>query len=311
MVSQDIAQAAAKYISPININGLHGRVLKMPPRYKTHSREILFVYGHHAMIERSWGLVQNFNDYGSVTLVDLPGFGGMDSFAKIGLKPTLDNFADYLATFVKMRYNHRRFVIVGVSFGFVVATRMLQKYPELAKKVDLVISEVGFMHGDDFRYSKTRRQFYSKLTRLFATPPAAFFFRTFLFNRYAIEHVYKNLPNAKLRFSGVDPNIFQDLLQFEVKLWKINDVRTHWMTTSEFLMLDNCQSQVDVPVWHVSSAGDQFFDNATVEQHMRIVYKSYEQSLVKLHAHTPHILASKKEMSVLLPAKLKKELRRK
>src|SRR5689334_19455199 len=134
---QKSPQNPADFIVPLNINGLEGRMLHMPAAKKGRNREILLIYGHHAMLERWWGLVQNLNDYGTVTMPDLPGFGGMDSFAKIGRKPTIDAFADYMAAFIKLRYKRKRVTMVAISFGFVVATRMLQRYPELTKKVDL------------------------------------------------------------------------------------------------------------------------------------------------------------------------------
>ena len=56
------------------------------PGPKNRDRNILLIYGHHAMLERWWGLVENLNLYGTVTMPDMPGFGGMDSFSKIGQK---------------------------------------------------------------------------------------------------------------------------------------------------------------------------------------------------------------------------------
>ena len=109
----------AEYIVPLEINGLTGRMLHMPAEGK-HKSEILFIYGQHSSLERWWGLIQYLHHYGAVTVPDLPGFGGMDSFYKIGQKPTIDNLADYLAAFMKMRYRHKKVVIVGLSFGFVV-----------------------------------------------------------------------------------------------------------------------------------------------------------------------------------------------
>ena len=148
-------QNPADYIVPLNMNGLQGRMLHLPaPKGK--NREILLIYGHHSSLERWWGLAQVLNRYGAVTMPDLPGFGGMESFYKIGKKPSIDNLADYLAAFVKLRYKRRRVTIVGMSFGFVIATRMLQRFPDLVKKVDLMISIVGFAHRDDFIFSKTR-----------------------------------------------------------------------------------------------------------------------------------------------------------
>src|SRR3954467_13947355 len=123
---------AADYILPLNINGLQGRMLRAPSNTNK-KREILLVYGHHAALERWWSLVENLVQYGNVTMPDLPGFGGMESFSKINTKPTIDNFADYLAAFVKLRYQRKRVTIYAISYGFVVVTRMLQRYPEIAK----------------------------------------------------------------------------------------------------------------------------------------------------------------------------------
>jgi alpha-beta hydrolase superfamily lysophospholipase len=108
----------ADYIVPLNINGLEGRMMHVPAPPKR-QREILLIYGHHAMLERWWALVQNLNEYGAVTMPDMPGFGGMDSFAHIGIKTDIDAFADYLAAFVKLRFRRKRVTIVAISFGFV------------------------------------------------------------------------------------------------------------------------------------------------------------------------------------------------
>lgn len=141
------------YIVPLLMNGLEGRMLHMPaPKGK--NREILFVYGHHASLERQFGVMQVLNRYGSVTMPDLPGFGGMEPLYKIGLKPSIDNLADYLAAFVKMRYKRKKVTIIAMSLGFVITTRMLQRFPELTKKVNLLVSVVGFAHHDEFIFSK-------------------------------------------------------------------------------------------------------------------------------------------------------------
>src|SRR5581483_611837 len=113
--------SAADYIVPLNINKLEGRMLYAPSTSSA-QRNILLVYGHHAMLERWWSLVQNLTEYGNVTMPDLPGFGGMDSFYKIGRKPTIDDFADYLAAFIKLRFRRKRITIVAISFGFIVVT---------------------------------------------------------------------------------------------------------------------------------------------------------------------------------------------
>jgi len=297
----------ADYIAPLNMNGLQGRVLHLPAP-KNHSREILLIYGHHALIERWWGLAQTLNQYGAVTLPDLPGFGGMDSFRKIGKKPTIDTYADYLAAFIKMQYKRRRVTIVGISFGFVVATRMLQKYPELAKRVDFVTSIVGFVHRDDFLFKRRERLGIRAAGAFIASPPVAFFVRHALLNAFFIKYIYVHWGRAKRRFADTPREVFAQMLDFEVKLWQMNDVRTHWATTAEFMNVDNCQTRIDLPVWHVCSKNDHYFNNTIVEQHMRVVFSDYHQAIADLEAHTPSVVASRKAMSVLVPPALRRAL---
>jgi pimeloyl-ACP methyl ester carboxylesterase len=303
-----VSNSPADYIVPLNINGLDGRMLRYPSATKTKQREILLLYGHHAMLERWWGLVENLGTYGNVTMPDLPGFGGMDSFYKIGLKPDTDAFADYLASFVKLRFRRKRITIVAVSYGFVVATRMLQRYPELTKKVDLLISIVGFVHKEDFVYSSFQRRFFRRSTRLFATRPVAILIRYLGLNKFVLRALYVRLPNSKKRMVEVTLDEFNANMEFEYLIWQSNDVRTHWLTTSQFFSLDNCQKQVDLPVYHVISKQDHYFNNEIVKQHMLVTFNGYRRFVANSKAHTPSILAGKAAMGVLLPPGLRRLL---
>jgi len=304
-----LSTSPADYIVPLNINGLEGRMLQAPAaKKKTANREILLVYGHHALLERWWSLVQNLQEYGNVTMPDLPGFGGMDSFATIGKQPDIDAFADYLAAFVKLRYRRKKVVILGISFGFVVVTRMLQRYPELTKKVTMIVSLVGFMHQDDFVYTHRQRRLYVRTTRLFATRPIALVIRYAGLNRYVLRYLYAKLPNSKRRMIEVTPEEFEATMDFEVQLWQANDVRTHWLTTSEFLRLDNCKKPIALPVMHVASEFDHYFNNEIVKQHMLVVFTDYYHFVARSKAHTPSILADKKAAGVMLPPALRRRL---
>jgi pimeloyl-ACP methyl ester carboxylesterase len=296
------------YIQPLNMNGLRGRMLHMPAP-KNKNREILFVYGHHSSLERWWGLVQNFNRYGAVTMPDLPGFGGMDSFYKIGEKPTLDNLADYLASFIKMRYKRRRFTIIGMSLGFVIATRMLQRYPDLAKKVDLCVSLAGFAHKDDFTFTKSRRLSYVNSAKFFSLPVTSAFFRYVILNPFLLKTVYKHTHNAKNKFKGLVDEELREMLDVEVDLWHSNDVRTYMKTSAEFLTLDNCKKQVDLPVYQIAVAGDRYFDNERVEQHFRVIFKDFHLlARLKLGNHAPSVVADAKSAAPFIPQKLRQLL---
>jgi len=108
----------ADFIMPININGLDGRVLRVENENHRSRHELLLIYDFQSNLEKWWGFAIALKNYANVTSVDLPGLGGMDSFYKIGRKPTLDNMADYLASFVKLKYKRKRLSIHGCRLWF-------------------------------------------------------------------------------------------------------------------------------------------------------------------------------------------------
>jgi hypothetical protein len=83
----------------LRINRLRGCMLVLPaPKGK--AKDILLVYGLHASLESVRPLAEVLNQYGKVTVADLPGMGGMTSFYSIGEKPTTSNYGSYLASFI-------------------------------------------------------------------------------------------------------------------------------------------------------------------------------------------------------------------
>lgn len=297
----------ADYIERLDMNGLGGRMLRLPAR-RNKTKEILFIYGHHSSLERWWGVAQVLNRYGAVTIPDLPGFGGMDSFYKIGTKPTIDNLADYLAAFIKLRYNRRRITLVSMSFGFVIVTRMLQKYPDLAKKVDLLVSVAGFTHADEFSFSKLRHFSYRTLSGFLSHRFPSIFFKNIALNPAVIRAIYARTHNAKAKFAGLKGDDHRAMMDFEVYLWHANDPRTHMATTSQFLRVNNLDCRIDLPLHHVSVSADQYFDSYTVEQHLRIIFPEVTVHKATLDRHAPSIIATQAQAAKLFPASIKRLL---
>jgi pimeloyl-ACP methyl ester carboxylesterase len=302
-------QIPAEYVIPINMNGLRGRMVRMPAKNKK-KREILLVYGHHTSLERMYGVAEVLNDFGAVTMPDLPGFGGMDSFFKIHERPTLDNLADYLASFIKLRYKNKRITIMGFSFGFLVATRMLQRYPDLEKRVDLVISSVGFSHKDDFSFTKTRHFLYKTGSRFFGQKIPSVFFRNVFLHPTVLKTVYHRLHNSKQKFEGLDPETHAVMTDFEVYLWRVNDARTHLITTVEFLTVDNTKKKLSVPLCHVAVSEDKYFDGTSVEKNLRKVFDDITIYRANTTSHSPSIIGEKKFAGVIFPPELRKRLAR-
>ena len=291
----------ADYILPLNINGLEGRMLRMPPP-KGKKLEILFIYGHHASLERYFGVAELLNRHGGITVPDLPGFGGMDPFYKIGKPADIDSFADYLASFIKLRFRNKRFIIAGYSLAVPIITRMLQKYPELTKRVDMVVSIAGFTHKDDFGFSKKRYFIYRTATKFFSRRLAAGFYKHLILRPIFIRYIYRHLFNAKQKFTRLSGEDLQRAIEMEVSLWRNNDPRTYMATAVMMFSLElPSLGHIDMPVYHAGVVNDHYFNNVRVEQHMRAIYSDFILGEIKTPTHAPSIVATAKDAEVFVP----------
>lgn len=306
----ELFSESAEYILPLHMNGLAGRMLHAPST-KRPDRDILIIYGHHALLERWWSLAENLRDYGNVTMPDLPGFGGMESFSKIGRYPNVDNYADYLAAFMKLRYKRKKVTIYAISFGFTITTRMLQRYPELSKRVEFLVSAAGFMSYQDFQWSRPTQQLFRLTSRCFAARPVAFLIRYAALNKVVIGSLTKLAPKSKHHFVSTSREEFNEMIKFEVKIWQSNDVRTHWLTTGQFFTLDNTGKHINLAVIHLTSKGEAYFNNITVEQHLRQVFKGYTRFTSHGETHTPSTTANKQATAVMVPIGLRRMLAKK
>lgn len=309
------AKSSADYILPLYMNGLSGRMLRMPPPTNK-KREILFIYGHHTSLERVFGVAEFLNKYGAVTIPDLPGFGGMNSFYKIGEKASLDDYADYLAAFIKLRYRNRRFTLAGYSLGFAFVTRMLQKYPELAKKVDLLVSIAGTTHKSDLVFKKRNIFLIWVGIVIFSRRLAAALARHLILRRFVIRSTYKILEplfikgsNSKVR--DINKKEQDRRLDFEVHLWQINDFRTYAATSGILFKLNLTGKHVDLPVYHISVDNDRYFDNLKVEQHMRTIYNDFHLCKADVPTHSPSVIASAREAAPFIPPAMRRLLNKK
>lgn len=300
----------ADYTVPLNMNGMEGRMLRLPAP-KNRQREILLLYGHHASIERMAGLAEELSKYGAVTLPDLPGLGGMDSFYTIGKKPNLDNLADYLASFINMQYKRRRLSIFAMSFSFIVVTRMLQKYPELAKKVDILVSIVGFAHKDDFVFKRKNYLMIRYGCTFLSMKAPAWVTKTFILRGPVIRTAYRIVADKHAKLMDGDEAERKKRIDFEVILWKINDIRTYADTAITMLTLDLCNNHVDLPVWHVAVEPDRYFDNHYVEQHLGVIFNTVTVVKSKMSGHAPTVVATAKDAAPFIPPKIRREIAKK
>ncbi len=303
--------ASAKYITPLLINSLSGRVLKMPAAHPNAKRELLIVYGQHSSLERMFTIVQDLSEFGPVTMPDLPGFGGMDSFYTIGHTPDIDAYADYLATFIKMHYKKRRFSIGAMSIGFLFATRMLQRHPDIAHQVDLVIGFAGLTHKDDFRFKKYTLWQLKTLAQAVSWRPMAFFVQTVVLRGPMIRCAYTLVAKRHTKMKDADRTERNQRIDFEIGLWQANDIRSQGFTGLQMFQADLTGQKIPLPLHHIAVDGDQYFNNTMVEKHLRAIYKTVKVHPAALPSHVPTVLANVEEARVFTPESVRKQLAKK
>ncbi len=294
------------HIETIEYKALVGRQAKLLNQSK--SLKIVFIYGHHSSLERVAGILLALNDFGSVYCPDLPGFGGMTSFYQINQLPTIDNLADYLADYLKQHFDGQKIVLIGLSLGFVIITRMLQKYPELNQRIKLLVSIVGFSSYLDFNFSKLRHTSYYLGSIVLDNRFFSYFFAKIILNSWFLRLFYAHTYNAKTKFINMNKTEFNQKIAFEIKLWKINDVRTWLHTAREFLTLDNTSIKINQTLFYVGAKNDNYFNQTTVMANFKKIFNSVQIYLINLTNHSPSILATKEEALTLIPAELIKLL---
>lgn len=298
-----------QYLQPLSVGGLKGRKLCMPgPRDA--KGEVLFIYGHHSSLERWWGVMELIAQHSTVTMPDLPGFGGMESLYKLGKSATIDNLADWLAEFVKQEYGERKVTVVGMSLGFVIITRMLQRHPELTKNVGKLISLFGFAHKRDFIMPNRLRRAYKLGAWFFSLPASSAFYRRVFLHPEVLRRGYHKTKNAREKFKGLSPEEVSKNMDFEIALWHANDLRTHMKTVVEFLSLDNTKSKVNLPVYHIGVKNDRYFSNSSVEKHYRQIFSEYHLlAELKSGTHAPTAVRTAKDAQAIIPAGMLANLR--
>jgi len=303
----------SKYIEDIELNGLRGRMVNAPARTKgSKNLNILFIHGHHSSLERLAGVADLMMDFGNFCHPDMPGFGGMQPLRKVGFKPSVDNLADYMASFIKLHYGtQKKFVVVGYSFGFLVMTRMLQKYPDIRKQCIDVIGLAGLLHKDDVKFTKTRRNFYIMASYIVGSRIGSWVTREIFLRKWFLSNFYTKTHNAKEKFEGLTDEILRQNVNFEINLWRINDIPTWTFTSREMLRADlvSESEQMQLPVISITVDADKYFDSRVVEQHMHIVYKDVKVFMADADKHGGSVLATAVDAQPYFPQPLRKHLR--
>ena len=229
----------------------------------------MFVYGIHGSLERFYGVIHFLARFGRVIAPDLPGFGGMETLAKANRKQNLDNVADYLAEVLEREIPEGQITLVGLSYGFVVITRMLERQTVIANRSDMAISLMGLVDGQDLAMRGFKRFGAEVVTLLARTPVISVLYSAIVSSRWMLNLMYR--PNhPKMRALGRVKRA--EFIEFESYLWRCNDLATWGRSLHELFHLSARAAQLPVPLFNIATKHDHWLDIATTEAHLRMEY---------------------------------------
>ncbi len=304
---------AKKNISPFNhidsiyLNGLDGRFIYYPSKQNPRNN-ILVVYDIDSNIEKWWGLVIALSRFGNVTMMDLPGIGGMDNFYKIKKLPSMINYGNYLASFIKLRFRRKRLHLIGIGYGVAIITAMLQQNDDLVGKIISVNSINGYIHHDDFIVSKFNKFMTLINYYLFCKLPLSSLIKPFTLSRSYLRDKYTSSINSKL-VKELGKNFIE---KFIYDLEKEADLRTRLFIYKDLLSLDLCKKQLNIPFKQINlGLSNTKLANKFAEQHFKIAYRDYKFLPSKLVRKVPLVLNDPKVALKMIPNRLRNDLKAK
>lgn len=299
-------------ISSLEVGGLHGRQLRISAK-KDQDRDILLVYGVHSSMERMYTTAKFHSRYGRVWTPDLPGFGGMDSFYKIGRKADINDYADYLYTYMRTyKLDTKKLRIVSMSFGFLVTTRMLQKYPELTDNIEFVVSFVGFGRTSDFSVEAFDKSYNKIALKLADTRTGSALIRALLFNKLSLRAMFTVFrlinPNPKYRHNTKEGRAKAQ--EMELELWSKNDARTKFHTYRVLADFDLTKGQkpIHLNLYDMITPADQYFDSKAVSKTLKKLYMQSSTYMANLKLHAPSVIGDEDDVANIYPDAIKKIL---
>jgi len=300
-----LAASTTEHIRDIDMNGLVGRMVHIIGRTSS-QREILFVYDLQSSLEQWLPLLHYLSKFANVTAVDLPGCGGMTRFYSVHQKPTITAYADYLASFMRLKFRRKQVVVVGVGFVFVAVTRMLQRFPALRGNVKLLVSIAGFTRFDDVVKRPRVRRIQTVLYGIGGWRPAARAVQTACDNRYLLPRL---LAHDSRVVTTSDAIAQQALVAALAAQWRQSDLATRLALAHELLHFDNCTIRISLPIVHIALTGDPTFDHRRVEGHLQVISEDVTVHPVPFTA-AELINVNDKRAAQLIPPALRKRLKK-
>jgi pimeloyl-ACP methyl ester carboxylesterase len=236
------AHISNKLLKKLDINGLSGRMLLLPKPTKN-AKQMLLVYGINSSLERVYPLATTLNKQVAVTVPDLPGLGGMDGMHRIGMGSSLDDMTDYIATIIKLHFPKQKFILAGLDTGFAIVNNLLARYPEIASRVEFVVSLGGINDWRELQMPTARLRAHRILSKVVTRPLTS-----------SAAHGMATLLRPRLRH--VTP-----------------DLKTYLQVRHSLLHLKRPSNRFNQKVHYFPGTDTIAVDQTTVMKHLKELYK--------------------------------------
>jgi len=300
----------AKNLKSIRYSGLKGRIVHYPATTKA-KQTFVIIAGQHGSHERMLSFIEFLADYGDVYSIDMPGFGGMNSFASIGKPISHESYAEYLYAVLKTQKLTSNITIFAVSIGGQFATRMMQMYPDSQKWVKTFVGFVTFGAGKDFCMKHPYRGIARALAVANSNPISLPIFKLLVFNRLSVRAFLHVFSLFKRKMKSNDPAMRKKSIEMEFYHWMMNDRRTHAKTTllafNEDLRVKT-DELIKVPMRHILTANDQYVDDKEVNKTFRDLFSNYTPHYLTLGVHMPSAMGGKADIAKLFSQELIDEI---
>lgn len=297
----------SEQIRNITIEGLSGRVLHIPSEKKSAKKNFFLVYGQHTSHERMYGISQYLSRHGNVYAIDLPGYGGMDSFYSIGKEPTIEAYGHYIYTVMQVLKLEKNIWMVGMSMGFQMMTRMLQLHPQIHPAIDKVFSLVGYTSKHDFAIKQPLWFGFNFMVFFGKTRPGVWIADNVFLNKVSVRIMLSIFAKFKSRMKSVTGEQ-KDVIEMEAHLWTINDQRTHAQNIWD--MFHNWDltkyNQLPFSLINMTSKQDQYFSDERLNENFAKVYKEHKTLYLDIDAHSPSVIGSPDDFEATIPKEVRK-----
>lgn len=251
----------------------------------------IFIHGHRSDAKRFRGIFEKIGQKYKIYALDLPGFGRSD---ELKAHHSLENYFPYILEFVE-RLKFDKFTLIGASMGATLGALVAMEMPHRINKVTFL---APIFDRSSFKIPKMKYLWVTFLVSIF--PKSKFVVK--LINSFIRnDKLFRNFLKLFFPPEARKPEI----LDYEVKQWRVMDIKIWAQTLSSLLTFKFPEKRVKVQskALFVFTEEDQYLDVPRTINSFSEIFPNFEVVTIPGLKHMP-----KGDLSQILKNPMIKEL---